>query len=137
MIKKRAVSKNFLETARFCYTVIRLCRRLCGCCRISSGLLLAMVCQRLLVGFDHLLERVTRTTFEFFQIPRGHFTGKKFDLQVNFVGAVAFSVIGFFYVKNRGKGKLAASLIPIVLDPEDESEKEMQDSAENREPNGE
>ena len=59
------------------------------------------------------------------------------DLQVNFVGAVAFSVIGFLYVKNRGKGKLAASLIPIVLDPEDEPEKEMQDSAENREPNGE
>ena len=41
------------------------------------------------------------------------------DLQVNFVGAVAFSLIGFFYVKNRGKGKLAASLIPIVLDPEE------------------
>ena len=59
------------------------------------------------------------------------------DLQVNFVGAVAFSVIGFFYVKNRGKGKLAASLIPIVLDPEEEPEKENPDSAENREPNGE
>ena len=59
------------------------------------------------------------------------------DLQVNFVGAVAFSVIGFFYVKNRGKGKLAASLIPIVLDPEEEPEKENLDSAENREPNGE
>ena len=59
------------------------------------------------------------------------------DLQVNFVGAVAFSVIGFFYVKNRGKGKLAASLIPIVLDPEQETEKENPDSAENREPNGE
>ena len=59
------------------------------------------------------------------------------DLQVNFVGAVAFSVIGFFYVKNRGKGKLAASLIPIVRTSEDEPKKEMQDSAENREPNGE
>ena len=59
------------------------------------------------------------------------------DLQVNFVGAVAFSVIGFFYVKNRGKGKLAASLIPIVLDPEEETEKENPDSLENREPNGE
>lgn len=59
------------------------------------------------------------------------------DLQVNFVGAVAFSVIGFFYVKNRGKGKLAASLIPIVLDPEEEKEKENPDSLENREPNGE
>ncbi len=37
------------------------------------------------------------------------------DLQVNFIGAVAFSIIGFFYVKTRGKGKLAASLIPVVL----------------------
>lgn len=38
------------------------------------------------------------------------------DLLVNFVGAVVFSIIGFFYVKTRGKGKLAASLIPVVLD---------------------
>lgn len=37
------------------------------------------------------------------------------DLFVNFIGAVIFSVIGFFYVKTRGKGKLASSLIPIVL----------------------
>ena len=41
------------------------------------------------------------------------------DLQVNFIGSVAFSLIGFFYVKSRGKGRLAASLIPIVLDPEE------------------
>ena len=41
------------------------------------------------------------------------------DLQVNFIGAVAFSLIGFFYVKSRGKSRLAASLIPIVLDPEE------------------
>lgn len=41
------------------------------------------------------------------------------DLQVNFIGAVAFSIIGYFYVKTRGKGKLAASLIPIVLDPQE------------------
>lgn len=61
------------------------------------------------------------------------------DLQVNFVGAVAFSVIGYFYVKNRGKGKLAASLIPIVLDPEEleEPEKENEKSASKGEPNGE
>lgn len=39
------------------------------------------------------------------------------DLQVNFVGAVAFSIIGYFYVKNRGRGKLAASLIPVVRAP--------------------
>ena len=38
------------------------------------------------------------------------------DLLVNFVGAVVFSIIGFFYVKTRAKGKLAASLIPVVLD---------------------
>ena len=38
------------------------------------------------------------------------------DLLVNFIGAIVFSVIGFFYVKSRGKGKLAASFIPIVLD---------------------
>ena len=42
------------------------------------------------------------------------------DLIVNFIGAVVFSVIGFFYVKNRGKGKLASSLIPVVL-PDDET----------------
>lgn len=36
------------------------------------------------------------------------------DLLVNFVGAVVFSVIGVFYLKQQGKGKLAASLIPVV-----------------------
>ncbi|MDO5142346.1 MAG: hypothetical protein Q4D31_04940 [Eubacteriales bacterium] len=46
------------------------------------------------------------------------------DLMVNFVGAVIFSIIGFFYVKTRGKGKLAASLIPVVLDPAEKA-KEM------------
>lgn len=37
------------------------------------------------------------------------------DLFVNFVGAVVFSVIGFFYVKNRGKGRFARRFIPQVL----------------------
>ena len=36
------------------------------------------------------------------------------DLMVNFVGAVVFSIFGILYLKNRGKGKLAASLIPQV-----------------------
>lgn len=40
------------------------------------------------------------------------------DLMVNFVGAVVFSIIGFFYVKTRGQGKLASSLIPVVLEVE-------------------
>ena len=34
------------------------------------------------------------------------------DLLVNFVGAAVFSVIGYFYVKNRGKGRVARGLIP-------------------------
>lgn len=34
------------------------------------------------------------------------------DLFVNFIGAVVFSVIGYFYVKNRGKGTFASRLIP-------------------------
>ena len=36
------------------------------------------------------------------------------DLLVNFIGAVVFSVIGYFYVKNRGKGKFANRFIPKV-----------------------
>ncbi len=36
------------------------------------------------------------------------------DLLVNFVGAVVFSVIGFFYVKSRGKGKFASRFIPVL-----------------------
>ena len=34
------------------------------------------------------------------------------DLFVNFIGAAIFSVIGFFYVKCRGKGKFAKMFIP-------------------------
>lgn len=40
------------------------------------------------------------------------------DLFVNFIGAVVFSFIGYFYVKNRGKGRFARRFIPKVL-PED------------------
>ncbi len=36
------------------------------------------------------------------------------DLFINFIGAVAFSVIGYFYAKHKGKGKIASSLIPQV-----------------------
>ena len=34
------------------------------------------------------------------------------DLLVNFIGAMVFSIIGYFYVKNRGKGKFARRFIP-------------------------
>lgn len=36
------------------------------------------------------------------------------DLIVNFVGAVVFSIIGFFYVRSRGKNKFAKNFIPTV-----------------------
>ena len=40
------------------------------------------------------------------------------DLLVNFVGAIVFSVIGYFYVKSRGKGTFARRFIPRVLPDE-------------------
>ena len=36
------------------------------------------------------------------------------DLFVNFIGAVVFSFIGYFYVKEKGKGKVANRFIPKV-----------------------
>lgn len=38
------------------------------------------------------------------------------DLFVNFVGAVVFSVIGFFYTKRRESGSFAARFIPKIRD---------------------
>ena len=40
------------------------------------------------------------------------------DLFVNFIGAVVFSVIGYFYVRGRGKGTFAERFIPVVLAPD-------------------
>lgn len=45
------------------------------------------------------------------------------DLFVNFIGAVIFSVIGFFYVKNRGKNSIARNFIPEVVDFPEKTEK--------------
>lgn len=36
------------------------------------------------------------------------------DLFVNFIGAVVFSIIGYFYVKKRGEGKFAKKFIPTI-----------------------
>lgn len=36
------------------------------------------------------------------------------DLWVNFLGAVVFSIIGFFYIKRKGKGKVAKRFIPML-----------------------
>ena len=40
------------------------------------------------------------------------------DLFVNFIGAVVFSTIGYFYIKQRGKGKLAKAFIPTITEEE-------------------
>ena len=44
------------------------------------------------------------------------------DLFVNFIGAVVFSFIGYFYVKKKGQGKVARRFIPKVEFPETENE---------------
>ena len=41
------------------------------------------------------------------------------DLFVNFIGAVVFSTIGYFYIKHRGHGKLAKAFIPTITDKAD------------------
>jgi len=43
------------------------------------------------------------------------------DLLVNFIGAVFFSVIGYFYVKHRGIGKIASQFIPQIQKKESEN----------------
>lgn len=44
------------------------------------------------------------------------------DLFVNFIGAVVFSTIGYFYVKHKGKGKVATRFIPKVEYPTEPEE---------------
>lgn len=44
------------------------------------------------------------------------------DLFVNFIGAVAFSVIGYFYVRSRGRGKFASRFIPVIVSEPDSPE---------------
>ena len=46
------------------------------------------------------------------------------DLFVNFIGAVIFSIIGFFYVKGRGRSRFAPRFIPQVLPEETSSQEE-------------
>lgn len=38
------------------------------------------------------------------------------DLLINFVGAVVFSVIGYFYIQKKGHGKIARRFIPTLQD---------------------
>lgn len=53
------------------------------------------------------------------------------DLLVNFIGASVFSVIGYFYVKHKGKGAVAPRFIPKVLphtEPQPEQAEEAPDT---------
>lgn len=43
------------------------------------------------------------------------------DLIVNFIGAVVFSIIGYIYVKTRGKGRFAKRFIPVLEEDEEQS----------------
>ena len=57
------------------------------------------------------------------------------DLFVNFVGAVVFSTIGYFYIKRLGQGKLAKAFIPTITEKESETpslpENPPEDSSES------
>lgn len=43
------------------------------------------------------------------------------DLFVNFIGAVLFSVVGFFNAKSKGKSKIASAFIPTIREEDDSS----------------
>jgi len=54
------------------------------------------------------------------------------DLFVNFIGAVIFSVIGYFYVKHRGKGPIAGQFIPVFTgDGAENGQSEGKEKTEN------
>ena len=42
------------------------------------------------------------------------------DLFVNFIGALGFSFIGYFYIKRRGEGKIAKAFIPTITETKQE-----------------
>lgn len=44
------------------------------------------------------------------------------DLFVNFIGALTFSVFGYFYIKHRGKGRIAKAFIPTITENKKESD---------------
>jgi len=49
------------------------------------------------------------------------------DLLVNFIGAVVFSVIGFFYVKEKGRGRFAARFIPRVFRRQEKEQEQTEE----------
>ena len=57
------------------------------------------------------------------------------DLFVNFIGAVVFSGIGYFYVKSRGKGKFVKEFI-LTVDSKDENKNALPESPDASDPAG-
>ena len=52
------------------------------------------------------------------------------DLFVNFIGAVVFSVLGYFYIRHRGKGRsgrLMNLLLPSVMEQEESEENPLKE----------
>ena len=52
------------------------------------------------------------------------------DLFVNFIGALTFSIFGYFYIKRRGKGRIAKAFIPTITTENKESDHEQQTAQE-------
>ena len=44
------------------------------------------------------------------------------DLIVNFIGAMVFSIIGYFYIKSQGDSKFARKFIPVLFEKETSEE---------------
>lgn len=53
------------------------------------------------------------------------------DLLVNFIGAVVFSIIGYFYIKNRGKGRFARRFIPRLKSKDADFLEQAEEEVEN------
>ena len=58
------------------------------------------------------------------------------DLFVNFIGALTFSVFGFFYIKHRGKGRIAKAFIPTITTESRESDHEQPPAQDAEDRNG-
>ena len=52
------------------------------------------------------------------------------DLFVSFVGAVTFSVIGYFYLKKRGQGTFVRQFIPTIREDDTADHEEKTDAPE-------
>lgn len=55
------------------------------------------------------------------------------DLFVNFIGALVFSISGYFYLKHQGKGRIVAAFIPTIQSAPEASEPEGEASYEQPE----